>query len=368
MTVPRRFVATDGEAVVTHVKSVEVCKGVGEIFDLGEEVMNYKTDLDEVVRVSAPCLMKLLEVIRDDGTIDGGCLFEYEDLSQETRGLEGGEVEPAKVVTTSTSGLQGRESESRKVEKSLEAKATDVTMETKMLFKPRRAGKRFEAKAIQQAKEAKEAKAKDDMVYPHRRQYFVRQTDIEAIQSIIESGGDEEVRELKADFEAQVEAFKGLKLNVQHLDAKAGMPKALKMVLTGPRELFSGVDDWFKSNFTDFNVSEINLRDAEQKFREIQKMKDAQATSAQIVSVMSQHMPEGRKRALFWKLEDENKEIYVKRGRGKKWEDAAKAVGRIYYYSVLFVFCVFMVLSRVRQYLELWTESILRLLRVESSV
>ena len=110
------------------------------------------------------------------------------------------------------------------------------------------------------------------------------------------------------------------------------------MVLTGRRELFSGVDGWFKKNFTDFNCIEINMRDAEQRFREIQKLKDGQATSAQMVSVLNQEMPEGRKRVLFSKLEDEQKEVFVKRGRGKKWEDAGKAVGRIYYYSVLFVF------------------------------
>ena len=114
---------------------------------------------------------------------------------------------------------------------------------------------------------------------------------------------DEEVRDLKSDFD-DVEQFKGLKLNVSHLDAKGGMSKALKMVLTGPRELFSGVDDWFTKNFTDFNCIEVNLRDAEKKFGEIKKMKDVQATSAQIVSVMNQQMLEGRKRVFFsgsWK-------------------------------------------------------------------
>ena len=338
MTLARRYVATHGGSVVTgRVKSVEFYKGIGEIFGAGEDVVNYKTDLGQLVTVSAPCDMKLLEVIREDDILDGGCIFQYEDMSQETPGREGNEGEPAKVVTTSTPGLQGREIGSPKVEDSVEAKATDVTLETTMVFTPKRAAKRLEAKA-RQAREALAAKAKDDLSYPRRCQYIVRKTHDETIQSIIDSGVDEEVRDLKNDFEESVEEFKGLKVNVTHMDAKGGMPSALKIVLTGPRELFSGVDGWFKKNITDFTCNEINMREVEQKYREIQKLKDGQATSAQLVSVLNEEMPEGRKRVLFSKLEDEQKEVFVKRGRGKKWEDAGKAVGRIYYYSVLFVF------------------------------
>ena len=61
-----------------------------------------------------------------------------------------------------------------------------------------------------------------------------------------------------------------------------------------------------------------------------------------IVAIMSQDMPEGRKRAFFAKLVDEQKEVYVKRGRGNKWSAADAGVGCIVYLCVLFVYDVFM--------------------------
>ena len=42
-----------------------------------------------------------------------------------------------------------------------------------------------------------------------------------------------------------VEELKGLKVVVSHLEATRRRPNALKVVLTGPAALFSGVDDWF---------------------------------------------------------------------------------------------------------------------------
>ena len=72
----------------------------------------------------------------------------------------------------------------------------------------------------------------------------------------------------------------------------------------------------------------------------------------------------GQETGFFYKLDGESKEIFCKRGRGEKWEDADKGVGRIVYFCVLFFYDVFMDLSRIRGYLELRPESILRLLRV----
>ena len=65
-------------------------------------------------------------------------------------------------------------------------------------------------------------------------------------------------------------------------------------------------------------------------------MKESQATTSQIAAFMSQDMPEGRKGVFFYKLDGESKEIFCKRGRGEKWEDADKGVGRIVYFCVLF--------------------------------
>ena len=107
MTSAKRYVARDVVGLVTQLKSVECNKSVGEIFDEGEEVMQYKTGLDELVSVSAPCLMKLFEVIRDDEITDDGRIFQYEELPQSTLGPQGREIEPTKVVTTSTLGPQG---------------------------------------------------------------------------------------------------------------------------------------------------------------------------------------------------------------------------------------------------------------------
>ena len=66
-------------------------------------------------------------------------------------------------------------------------------------------------------------------------------------------------------------------------------------------------------------------------------MNESQATTSQIAAFMSQDMPEGRKRVFFYKLDGESKEIFCKRGRGEKWEDADKGVGRIVYFCV-FIF------------------------------
>ena len=75
---------------------------------------------------------------------------------------------------------------------------------------------------------------------------------------------------------------------------------------------------------------------------DIKKMKDSQATSSQIAAIMAQDMPEGRKRAFFAKLADEQKEVFCKRGRGNKWSAADAGVGCIVYLCVLFFYDVFM--------------------------
>ena len=105
---------------------------------------------------------------------------------------------------------------------------------------------------------------KDERVYPHRCQYLLRWLDIEEIQSVMGSGVDEEVKDLARDLN-DVEEFKGLKCHVSHLEGKGLMPKALKVVLTGPVALFSGVDDLFTKNFTDFTYNEVNMRDVDKK-------------------------------------------------------------------------------------------------------
>ena len=94
---------------------------------------------------------------------------------------------------------------------------------------------------------------------------LLRWLDIEEIQSVIDSGVDEEVKDLARDLN-ELKEFKGLKCYVSHLEGKGLMPKALKVVLTGPAALFSGVDAWFTKNFTDFTSNEVNMRDVDKKY------------------------------------------------------------------------------------------------------